>query len=73
MHCLQLEKRSRALASTPLQTQLPDSRPPAVGKISTNTTMELVNASANSVNDAPAQGSNDGTGKRTAAWQHAMD
>jgi hypothetical protein len=32
-----------------------------------STTMELVNASANSVNDAPAKGANDGTGRHCEA------
>ena len=35
--------------------------------------MELVNASANSVNDAPAKGANDGTGEHSQTPCMAID
>jgi hypothetical protein len=68
VHCLQIGvEKTENRAPAPflsLPSPLRASDPPSCTS-SNITTMELVNASANSVNDAPAKGANDGTGEHS--------
>lgn len=65
VHCLRLKTVHLPPFLRNHRYSIANSPPPHVVP---STTMELVNASANSVNDAPAKGANDGTGRHSVAW-----